>query len=183
VHGLQHILAVGLISFGVSGCFFLDLLLGGPGIDPEASFPPFPLPSSEATFSTGSATVVRGGETIVLDELVPPATLNGELGGTKVTWTDGEGLYLTYLGYPDMGMIPDSSYLSMDWIADNRHWLILDPSRCVTTTETEDATGVVGRATCRGLEWVDWSTSMSGMLPQAVPGQPAFDAEITFEAH
>jgi hypothetical protein len=180
--GLQHVLAVLLISFGVSGCFFLDMLLGGPAIDPDGTFPPFAMPSAEATFSAGSASFVRNGETTVLDELVQPATLNGTL-GTKVTWTDGEGLYLTFIGFSDIDMLPDSSYLSIDWIVENRHWLILDPTRCVTTTDTVDTTGVVGRATCRGLQWVDWSTSMSGALPLPVPGQPAFDAEITFEAH
>ena len=182
--GLQHVLAVLLISFGVSGCFFLDLLLGGPGIDPDASFPPFPLPSAEATFTTGSATIVRGGETTTLGQLVQPSSVNGQL-GTKVTWTDGAGFYITYVGFTDlgMGMGIDPAYLSIDWIADNRHWMVMDPSRCVITTETADATGVVGRATCRGMQWTDWQSTLSGMVPQPVPGQPAFDAEITFEAH
>ena len=60
----------------------------------------------------------------------------------------------------------------------------MDPSRCVTTIERADASGVAGSATCRGLEWTDYfgSYSMTG-FPQPIPGEEPFDAEITFEAH
>jgi hypothetical protein len=181
--GLAHVLAVFFLVTGVSGCVFLDLLFGGPGIDPDASFPPFPGSSPAATFSTGSATIERDGVATVLDELAGPATVGGQL-GAKVTWTDGEGLYLSYFALPDMAGLPTSSYISIDWIAEGRHWMLLDPSRCVTTTDQADATGVAGSAICRGLQWSDWLTSMSGAeFPQPVPAEPAFDAEITFEAH
>jgi hypothetical protein len=181
--GLSQLLGVIFLVTGMSGCVFLDLLLGGPGIDPDSSFPPFPIPSAQATFTTGSATLERNGQTVELDELSGPAGIGGEL-GTKVTWTDGQGLYLSYFGLPEMPLMPDTAYLSLDWIADGRHWMLLDATRCVTTTARADETGVVGTATCRGLKWSDWHSMMSGMgFPQEVPGEPAFDAEITFEAH
>ena len=179
--GLPHVLAVILLVTGLSSCSLLDLLFGvEPPFDPDE---PFPFPTAEAIFSTGTATIELDGETLVLDELAGEAAVAPDF-GTNVRWTNGEGHYLSLSALPDMGVFPDSSYLSFDWIADDRHWTIMDPSRCVTTIEQADASGVAGMATCRGLEWADYfgANSMMG-FPQPIPGEEPFDAEITFEAH
>jgi hypothetical protein len=179
--GPAHILAVGLLMAGTSGCTLLDLLLGTPpSFDPDE---PFPFPTTEATFSTGRATIQIGGDAIVLDELVGEAGVSPDL-GTHVAWENDDGWYLSFTALP--GEVPFSagSYLSIDRIADNEHWVLADPSRCVTTTETVAATGVNGSATCRGLQWADFFSAYSGTgFPKPIPSQAAFDAEITFEAH
>jgi hypothetical protein len=53
----------------------------------------------------------------------------------------------------------------------------------VTVTKA-DETGLAGTATCKGLRWSD-AMSMgfdSSFTPPYIEGEPAFDAEITFEA-
>jgi hypothetical protein len=178
---LPHVLGMFLIATGLSGCTLLELLLGQPpSFDPDATFP---IPTAEATFTTGSATINLAGETLVLDQLASGGTITDEL-GIRATWTNGDGWYLTFYGFPDMGLISESGYLSIDRIFDDQHRVIYDPSRCITTTERADATGVAGTALCRGLEWSDYFSSISGMgFPQEIEGEPAFDADITFEAH
>ena len=182
--GLRHALGVFLVTTGLTGCALLDLLLGLPSdLDPDASFPPFPISTAETTFTTGSATIALAGETLVLDEVRSGGAMADEF-GLRATWTNGDGFYLTFYGFPDMGFPSESAYLSIDRIFEDQHWTIYDPSRCVTTTQRADATGIAGTATCRGLEWSDYFSSFSGMgFPEAIEGQPAFDAEITFEAH
>lgn len=182
--GLPHVLGVFLITTGLSGCFLLDLLLGQPPVlDPDATFPPFPIPTAETTFTTGSATIVLAGETLVLDELAGGGSMIEEL-GIQARWTNGDGWYLTFYSYPDIGFPAESAYLSIDRIFEDQHWTIYDQTRCVTTTQVDEATGVTGTATCRGLEWSDYFSSFSGMgFPEAIEGEPPFDAEITFEAH
>jgi hypothetical protein len=181
--GLPHLLGVFLITTGLTGCALLDMLIGlPPGFDPDASFPPFPIASAESTFTTGSATLEIDGETLVLDELVSGGSMMDDF-GVRATWTDGEGLYLTFSGYPDMGFGSESGYLSIDRIFDDQHWVMNDPTRCVTTTEQADATGITGTATCRGLRWSDYFSTLAGLgVPVEIEGEPPFDAEITFEA-
>jgi hypothetical protein len=183
VPGLPHVLGVALLVTGLSGCSLLDLLFGVepfPSFDPDE---PFPFPTAEATFTTGTATMELDNEVLVLDELTGEASFSTDY-GINVRWTNGEGRYLSLFALPDMGMFPDSSYLSFDWLADDHHWVIMDPGRCVVTIEKADASGVAGAATCRGLEWSDWFGSYSGGLglPEPIPGEEPFDAEITFEA-
>ena len=188
--GLSHVLGVFLITTGLSGCALLDLLLGqSPFPDPDATFPPFPISTAETTFNTGSATIVLAretgepGETLVLDELAGGGSMLEEL-GFQAKWTNDDGWYLTFYSYPDIGFPTQSAYLSIDRIFDGKHWTIYDQTRCVTTTERADATGIVGTATCRGLRWSDYFSSISGLgFPQEIEGEPPFDAEITFEAH
>lgn len=183
MRGLAHVLAVAALVSGISGCSLLDLLLAdAPPFDPDE---PFPFPTAEATFSTGTATIeVAGGETLVLRELAGEATVQPDF-GINVRWTDGEGWYLALFALPDLGGFPSSQYLTFDWIADGRHWTIMDPGRCVTTLEQADARGVSGTATCRGLQWTDALGAFAGGMgiPQPVPGVEPFDAELTFEAH
>jgi hypothetical protein len=190
VIGLPHVLGVALITTGLSGCALLDLLLGQPPFpDPDGSFPPFPFASAETTFTTGSATIVLSGEagepgeTLVLDELAGGGSLL-EGFGLQARWTNGDGWYLTFQSYPDFGLPAESAYLTIDRIFDGRHWTTYDQTRCVTTTQVDEATGIVGTATCRGLKWSDFFSSSSGLgLPEVIEGEPPFDAEITFEAH
>jgi hypothetical protein len=181
VGALPQLLGVVFLVTGVSGCALLDLLMGGSApFDPDA---PFPFPTASVTFTSGTASIVIDGKTMVLDQLVGEPGTVPEL-GTKVTWTDGEGFYLTFTGYPEVIPVPESSFLSMDRVFENQHWMIYNPERCLTTTERADAGGISGSATCRGLEWSDYFASPNGIgLPKEIPGVPAFDAEITFEAH
>jgi hypothetical protein len=181
VLGLPQLAGIALITVGATGCTFLDLLLGqGPGFDPGASFP---IPSAAATFSSGSATIKLAAETIVLDELKSGGSVPDDIGVSAV-WTNGQGWYLTFSGFPDVGFGAESSYLALNRIFDGQHWVTYDPTRCVTTTERANATGIQGSAICRGLEWSDFFSSQSGLgIPQEIEGQAAFDADITFEAH
>jgi hypothetical protein len=181
---VSPVLAVILLATGVSGCSLLNLLLGGPpDFDPDASAPPFPFPSTAPAFTTGSATIVTNGQTIHLDELAGDSTADAEF-GTHVSWESEDGWYLTFSTYPDLGGFPSPTTISIDRIADHEHWVTLDPTRCVATADGAGATGVSGTATCRGLRWADFFSSYSGIgIPKPIPDQPAFDAEVTFEAH
>ena len=178
--GPAHVLAVGLLMAGTSGCTLLDLLLGGSSFNPQE---PFPFPSAAATFTSGHATIDLGAQTIVLDHLKSGGTVTDEL-GTSATWANGEGWYLTFSGYPDVGFGAESGYLSLNRIFDGQHWVTYDPTRCVTTTDHANATGIAGTAICRGLEWSDYFDTFSGLgTPKEIEGEAAFDADITFEAH
>ena len=182
MHGLPHLLAVAAIVTQVGGCSVLDLLLGvGPEpLDPDE---PFPLPTAEATFSTGSATIELDGETVVLDELIEDSSF-GEF-GWSVTWENDDGWYLQLSGFPeDLGLPGGGAYLSLHRVQGSEHLTILDPSRCVTTTDTAGADGITGSATCRGLQWIDYFASYpaGGGFPKPIDGQEPFDAEIAFEA-
>lgn len=180
MHGIPFAIAVALLVTGTSGCTLLDLLLGQPPFDPNA---PFPLPSAQATFTSGRATIELDGETIVLDELTGDSSIDPDF-GVHVAWENEDGWYLTFSAYPAEEPFASGGYLSIDRIADHEHWVLADPARCVTTTDQSDAGGVKGTATCRGLRWADFFTAYSGDgFPQPIPSQPPFDAEITFEAH
>ena len=186
---LAHVLATGLLAAATSGCVFLDALLGVGSFDPDASFPLFPIETATPpAYTTGRATLTVTGEgaepsaqPIVLDELVS-ATTEGGL-GTHVVWENEDGWYLSFTGISGFGS-EIGAYLSLDRITDHEHWAIVDPTRCLTTATQQDAAGLVGTATCKGLRWADYFDlySSSG-FPEPIPDQPAFDAEITFEAH
>ncbi len=180
--GLPHVLGVAAIVTGVSGCAFLELLLGVTPFDPDDPFPSFPAPSAEVTYTTGQASLAIDGESIVLDRLAGTGTFDDDY-GTHVAWANDDGWYLTYYAYgEDDGM--DSRYLSIDRVFDNQHWVVDDPTRCVTTTTQADAGGVVGSAACRGMRWRDYFDSLFIFgVPVNLPNEPAFDADITFEAH
>ena len=181
---LPQLLAVLLIMTGVSGCALFDLLLGSPpGFGPDSSFPPFPIPSGAAPFTSGHATLAINSETVVLDELAGASTSGAEL-GTHVTWENDDGWYLGFFAYSEFEGLADTSTISIDRIRDHEHLAVLDPTRCVTTVSHADASGVSGSATCRGLRWADYFSSYLGLgFPQPIPSEPPFDAEVTFEAH
>ena len=180
--GLPHILAVGLLAAAVSSCSLLDLLLGNSPFDPNATDSPFPVPSATASYSAGHATIKLASETLVLDELLPGASTEAEY-GTHVVWTNGDGWYLSYSSIADAGLLGSEVYLSLDRIVGKQHWVIVDPFRCVTTTTQADKARLAGTALCRGLTWSDYfSASQFSGLPQPIPSQPPFDADVTFEA-
>ena len=167
---------------GASGCTLLNLLLGGDsGFDPNAGFPPFP--TAEATFTTGLATIeIAGGETVVLDELAGSSGVTFD--GVHVVWENDAGWYMTFTAYTGEEAFPGSSFLSLDRVREREHWVVVDPSRCVTTTSQSGASGVKGTAICRGLRWADYFDAYSGDgSPQPLASEPPFDADVTFEAH
>ena len=182
MHGLPHVLAVGLIVTQVSGCSLLDLFLGG-GPDPLDPGEPFPFPSAEAPLTTCTATIDMNGETVLLDDLLTGSGAS-EFGYT-VTWENDDGWYLQLEGFGDgLGLPAGGAYLTLHRISDNDHLVILDPSRCVTTVDTT-GDAITGSATCRGLQWSDFFASYSGSIggfPKPIEGMDPFDAEITFEA-
>jgi hypothetical protein len=182
VLGPAHVLAVTLLVTATSGCTVLDLLLGVSGAPPFDPDDPFPVPSAEATFTTGEATLKINGETIVLDEVVADSGIS--FGAVRVVWENEDGWYLTYNAFPDEPFL-GGGYISIERIADHEHRVVADPTRCIATTDVADAAGVSGTATCRGLRWADYFSQYSGTgeFPQPLASEPPFDAEVTFEAH
>ena len=99
--------------------------------------------------------------------------------GAQVGWTDGAGLYVRFFGEP--GSPFGDGFVTLDRIADGKHWTTLDPSGCKVTIAQSDAKGLSGTATCKAARWVD-AISADPLQSGEIKGEPAFDAEITFEA-
>jgi len=203
VLGLPHFVGAGLLAAGLTGCTLLDVLLGVPPFDPNdpSSFPDFsfpPLPTAASPLTEGGATLelidVAGTQTIVLDRLAGDSAIEADY-GTRVVWTNGAGWFLTIYSYTDEPGLPASAYLTVDHVAGDQHRIVVDPSRCVTTLDPTPsagpgasaataAAGISGTSTCRGLRWADFFSGYSTTgFPEPLPDLPAFDAEITFEAH
>ncbi|OGO52043.1 MAG: hypothetical protein A2V84_12445 [Chloroflexi bacterium RBG_16_70_13] len=181
MRGVAQVAAVAVLGAALSGCDLLTLLGGE---DPFPFDPGNPFPSPVATYSAGTATIEMDGETVVLDRIVGTGSFDPDY-GIDVKWTNGEGWYLSYYGLPDAGgPFAPEGYLSIDRVMDSRHWIVYNPERCITTTDEATADGLSGSAICRGLEWTDYfSAYTSTGFPVEIPGEPAFDADITFEAH
>lgn len=178
MRGIPQIVAVAVIGLAASGCDLLTLLGGPDPFDPN-----FPLPSPAATWNSGSATIELDGETLVLDRLVGTGTFEPDF-GTSVTWTNGEGWYLSYSGYLDPAFPGEPGYVSLDRVFDTNHWVIGNSERCVTTTDEIGPDGLSGSVICRGIEWTDYFGLFSATgFPVEIPGEAPFDADITFEAH
>ena len=179
--------AVALIAFTLAGCQYLFGLSPMPPIgpigsfDPDAfeSFAPELLPSPQAVLTSGTASVTIDGETTKLDRLVGNGAIYDEF-GSQATWTDGEGLYVRFYGDADIGAGP--GYVSLDRIRDGTHWTTIDPSGCVLMVSKSDTSGIAGTASCKDLRWSDAMSGFAMPYQQFVEGQPAFDAEISFEA-
>lgn len=173
--------ALGLVGAVVvaSGCQYL---FGFPG-DPS-----FPLPSTRGAYDQGVATVTIGTEPAIrLDDLSRPGTFDPSF-GAEVTFRNDDGWYVQVFGASvgSSGLLGTGAYLQLDRIVDRQHWTTSDPTRCVVTVTAADETSLRGTATCKGLRWADALGGFGGGLgaagPAYIPDQPAFDAEITFEA-
>lgn len=138
-----------------------------------------------ATYTSGRATIEIDGETVVLDRLTGPAELL-EGFGAEAVWIGEGGWYLrisgAMTGQPAFG---ETAWLTIDRIVDEQHWTTWDPSRCILTLDTVDETALRGSASCKDLRWSD-AMGNPGFQPEPEPGyiagEPAFDAEVTFEA-
>ena len=163
-------------SLAAGGCEYLyGYGAGGPD--------GFELPTPVATYHHGVATVrLADGPEIEL-RTVEDAALYDDFVGGEATWSDGSGWYLRATGMTEGGVFGSFAYLTLDRIVGAEHWTTSDPTRCVLTIETADATALRGTASCRGLRWADAISSYGMALqPRYVPGEAPFDAEIRFEA-
>jgi hypothetical protein len=176
-----------LTSLVASGCdylFYGTPLVPGGSLDPEGSFDPEAPFKAIATYTSGTASLtIDAGAPIVLDRLSKGPHVF-ETMGADVSWTDGAGRFVRFSGI-DQGTLDSFTSITLDWIADGRHWTVWDAyTACkVDVTSGPDAKGVVGTATCQGLRWSDAMAGMtSGFEPTYVEGQAPFDAVVTFEA-
>ncbi len=144
--------------------------------DPNATFS---LPPPLATFTKGAATVAIAGKSTPLDRLSGTAAIYEDF-GTEVGWTDGNGLYIRFYGEPDSAY--GDGFVIIDRIADGQHWTTADPSGCKVTITQDDAKGIAGSASCKGLRWADAMSVEDPIDRNVVAGQAPFDAEMTFQA-
>lgn len=142
--------------------------------------PGFSLPPPLATYTSGTANVSMAGATTTLDKLSAPGTSYADF-GTDVGWTDGKGLYFHYYGTSEPGA-PGDGFVTIDRIRDGQHWASADPGVCTVKVTQNDAKGLVGTATCKGMQWADTMATTTGSDPALVEGEPSFDADITFRA-
>lgn len=168
----------------VSGCQYL---FGFP------SEPPFPMPTTAGAYDQGRATITIGTDpAIALDELSRPGTFDPSFGG-EATFRGDDGWYVQVYGASlgSGGLFGTGGYLTLDRIVDRQHWTTADPTRCVVTVTVADESTLRGTATCKGLRWSDalggafgggFGGGFGANGPAYIPDQPAFDAEITFEA-
>jgi len=56
-----------------------------------------------------------------------------------------------------------------------------DATACKVTVKQADVHGVSGTASCKVLRWTD-TMATGGFEPPLDPNEPAFDAEIAFQA-
>jgi len=191
---LAGLLALGAAALSLGGC---ELLLGaaaiagvtapgdGGGVSaPFESFGPEGPgePSPLATYTEGRATIeLSDGSTIVLDRISPGPHLFSEF-GSNVRWSNADGWYLSVSGAGAIDAVFGAAYLQVDRVAGGVHWTSDGPSRCRVAIQTAKPSGLSGTATCSGLHWVDALGGSFGGLSSPVPGEPPFDAQITFEA-
>jgi hypothetical protein len=170
---------LGLLSaVSLGGCQYLL------GFDPNAVPPDFPRPEPVAVYREGRATVTVGSDPmIVLGDMSDTGTFDPSF-GAGATFSNADGWYVRVMGATKLGgFLTSSAYVQLDRIVGLEHWTTADPSRCIVTISAADATGLMGKATCKGLRWTDALGTYSGTFePPYITDQPAFDAEITFEA-
>ena len=151
---------------------------------PYGPYPVDPSPGPSAAYANGKATLKVGTEPpIDLTELVEGGTMASEF-GMNATFRNADGWYLRIMGATKGGNFSSMpTYLTLDRIVDNHHWTT-DGSGCSFKIEKADETGLSGTASCKRLRWIDAMGTGYGMSyePPYIPDQPAFDAEITFEA-
>ena len=166
----------------VSGCSLLYGLGGYP--PPPFPYPPGSSPAPSAKYADGKATIsIDGGAVIALPTMTEGGTVIPEY-GVGATFRNEDGWYLRIMGATKgQNTFGSTTFMTLDRIVDGEHWTTYDPGRCAFTITTADATGLVGKASCKGLRWSDAiSTGISESYQPPYIDQPAFDAEITFEA-
>jgi hypothetical protein len=182
VQGLRRRVAallLGLVAAAIlGGCQYL---MGYGPYPPE-----YPMPKAAATYKSGHATVTLDRQpAFELGELTDGGTLDPTF-GASATFRNADGWYLRIMGASSGGNVYSvPAYMTLDRIVDRQHWTTLDSSRCVVTVTKADENGLAGTATCKGLRWSDALSNgfgSGGLQPPYISGEPAFDAEITFEA-
>jgi hypothetical protein len=174
-----------LVAFGLAGC---NLLFGGSDGSAFFATPGVGLgrPSPQATYTSGSATItLDDGTTVKLDRLSGGAQVLAGF-GANVRWSNSQGwsLRLSGAGMDIGGGLPPvetASFLTLDRIVAGKHLSTPDPTRCVVTITQVDEKALRGKATCKGLQWVD-ALDVPSLGEPPDTGAPKFDAEITFEA-
>lgn len=179
-------------AFLLAGCSFLFPPPDISYLTPAPSDEPLAPPTLGPAFHAGEATITFAGAAPIQLRLVQGGGLDGV---TSVTWSDGTGWYLQYEGSnavvpipsgaispipSDLAMPVNPAMIMLDRIAGPRH-LTADTDACTTKVTRDDATGVAGTATCKGLTWADAMVMPMG-TPVPVPGISAATATITFSA-
>jgi hypothetical protein len=175
-------LMLGLVAAStLGGCSLLY------GLDPNVP-PDYGMPSPVAVYREGRATVTIGSDPIiVLDDVTDGGTFDPNF-GAGATFSNADGWYVRVMGATKLGgFLSSSAFVQLDRIVGRQHWTTYDPERCIVTISAADATGLMGKATCKGLRWTDalgnWGGSgIGGYEPPYIKDEPAFDAEITFQA-
>jgi hypothetical protein len=142
-------------------------------------------PSPRATYTKGSATLTMGdGTKVTLDRLSEGPHLIA-LYGSSIRWSNADGwsLQLTGAGAgSELGnLLGSGGYLKLDCIVGVEHWQTYETGRCIVDIDVANERALKGSATCKGLEWSDALEAPFPGEPKEID-QPAFDAEITFEA-
>jgi hypothetical protein len=169
---------LGLVAaWTVGGCSLLY------GLNPNTP-PDFGMPRPAATYKTGHATLTVGKEPAVeLGDVTDGGTMDPSF-GANATFRNADGWYLRIIGATKgANAYSMPGFMTIDRIVDKQHWTTFDSNRCVITITKADETGLAGTATCKGLRWADaLSNGYESLEPPYIKDQPAFDAEITFEA-
>ncbi len=107
--------------------------------------------------------------------------------GADVYWFNDDGWGVRLSGGGVVGAFPMPPSISIDRVR-TTYWSAMDvQDACKVTLDEIDAKGLRGTATCTGLRWSDMLRGgMQGFGGADgngfVPGEPAFDATIDFEA-
>ena len=191
--GLGAAIVGAALTLVLGGC---ELLLGpafgpgpGPGFEPSFSpdfEDPFPSPSQIAVYNHGSATIRistagTADQTLELSRFYAGATADN-IYGAQAHWSDGGSWHLRIsgAGSSEEGF---GGYLAFDRLLDGQHWTSLgDEDACDVHVTTMTADAFRGTATCTGVQWFDELSSMDGPGDPKPIDEPAFDAEVTFEA-
>jgi hypothetical protein len=161
--------------FGFSDPYPSGVYPSGDPSYPEGSFGP------SATFKTGHATLRIGDDPVIeLAELTEGGTIAEDFGAANASFRNAAGWYVRIFGASKAD--PSMAFVSIDRIVDVQHWSTGDPSGCTVSITKADETGLVGKATCKGLRWSDAMSAGFGPEPPYIKGQAPFDAVITFEA-
>jgi hypothetical protein len=146
-------------------------------------------PSPLATYTRGKATITitaGNARVITLERVSPGPHLYTEY-GAEVRWLNDDGWALGLIAPTARDPFGGSpAVISMDRITDRSHLTTMTMSldnRCIVDVTKVDASGVSGKATCKGLRWTDALAGGAFLrTPEPLASEPPFDAEIVFEA-